>query len=74
MHTYVDTLLRDMDTENVSELSSLMAYWLLWKRLSRIRVPRNPACVEISLYLIQHDCTQNNLLYISHNYVLKPPP
>ena len=43
-HTYVDTLLRDTGTENVNELSSLMAdRVLLWKKLSRIRVPRDPA-------------------------------
>ena len=42
-HTYVDTLLRDTGTENVNELSSLMADRVLWKKLSRIRVPRDPA-------------------------------
>ena len=42
-HTYIDTLLRDTDTENVNELSSLMADRVLWKKLSRIRVPRDPA-------------------------------
>ena len=40
---YVDTLLRDTETESVGELSSLMADRVLWKKLSRIRVPRDPA-------------------------------
>ena len=42
-HTYIDTLLRDTDTDNVNELSSLMADRVLWKKLSRIWVPRDPA-------------------------------
>ena len=40
---YVDTLLRGTETEGVGELSSLMADRVLWKKLSRIRVPRDPA-------------------------------
>ena len=42
-HAYIDTLLRDTDTDNVNELSSFMADMVLWKKLSRIRVPRDPA-------------------------------
>ena len=42
-HIYIDTLLLDTDTDNVNELSSFMAYSVLWKKLSRIRVPRDPA-------------------------------
>ena len=41
--SFTDTLLRDTGTENVNELSSLMADRVLWKKLSRIRVPRDPA-------------------------------
>ena len=43
-NTCVETLLRDTDTKNVNKLSSLiMADQVLWKKLSRIRVPRDPA-------------------------------
>ena len=34
-HTYVDTLLCDLDTENVNDLSFLMADRVLWKKLSK---------------------------------------
>ena len=42
-HTYIDTLIRDAGVDNVNELDSYMNDRVLWKRLSRIRVPRDPA-------------------------------
>ena len=45
-HTPMSTLLHDTGTENVNEPSSLMADRVLWKKLSRIRVPRDPVLVE----------------------------
>ena len=42
-HTYIDTLLRDTGVDNVKELSSQMTDRVLWKKLSRIRMPSDPA-------------------------------